>query len=110
MRPIAIDEVAWSIGLSVDLSVKTVSPAKTAEPIDAVWDVNSSGPKELSIRWGPDPPWEEIFWGMTTGFSACRREPLSVPSGPDVGTCPHAVDERSDWLAVCRSNRVSLNK
>jgi len=34
MRPIATDGVAWSVGLSVCLSVTTVSPAKTAEPID----------------------------------------------------------------------------
>ena len=32
MRPIATDSVAWSVGLSVCLSVTTVSPAKAAEP------------------------------------------------------------------------------
>jgi len=33
MQPIATDGVAWSVGLSVGLSVTTVSPAKAAEPI-----------------------------------------------------------------------------
>jgi len=33
MWPIATDEVAWSVGLSVCLSVMIVSPAKTAELI-----------------------------------------------------------------------------
>jgi len=33
MRPIATDEVAWSVGLSVVLSVTIVSPAKVAETI-----------------------------------------------------------------------------
>ena len=34
MRPIVTDRVAWSVGLSVCLSVTLVSPAKTAEPIE----------------------------------------------------------------------------
>jgi len=29
-------------------------PAKTAEPIEMPWDVDSAGPKEPCIRWGPD--------------------------------------------------------
>jgi len=35
---------------------------------------------------------------MTSGFS---RTPLStIPSGPDVGISPHAVDQYSGWLAA----------
>jgi len=34
MRPIATDGAAWSIGRSVCLSVTTMSPAETAEPIE----------------------------------------------------------------------------
>jgi len=33
MRSIVIDQVAWSVGLSVTL----VSPAKTAEPIEVLF-------------------------------------------------------------------------
>jgi len=33
MRPIATDRVAWSVTLSVCLSVTTVNLAETAEPI-----------------------------------------------------------------------------
>jgi len=34
MRPIFTDRVAWSVGLSVCLSVTVVSHANTAEPIE----------------------------------------------------------------------------
>ena len=34
MRPIVTDQVTWSVGLSVGLSVTLVNPAKTAEPIE----------------------------------------------------------------------------
>jgi len=34
MRPIVTDRVAWSVGLSVGLSVTLVSPAKVAEAIE----------------------------------------------------------------------------
>jgi len=34
MQPIAADGVEWSVGLVVRLSVMTVSPTKTAEPIE----------------------------------------------------------------------------
>jgi len=38
---------------SVSLSVMTRRPAKTDQ--DAVWDMDSGGPKEPCIRWGLDP-------------------------------------------------------
>ena len=34
MRPIVTDRVAWSIGVSVGLSVTLMSPEKTAAPIE----------------------------------------------------------------------------
>jgi len=53
MRPIATDEVAWSVCRSVCLSVGYVrEPCKTA--LNAVW----------MPGWGPDPPRERgQFWG-----------------------------------------------
>jgi len=44
MRPIATVELR---GLSVCLSVMTMSHAKMAEPTEMLWDVNLGGPKEL---------------------------------------------------------------
>jgi len=41
MRPTAADRVAWSVCLSVTI----MSPAKAAEPIGIVRDVDSVGPK-----------------------------------------------------------------
>jgi len=44
---------AWSVGRSVGLSVTSVSPAKTAAPIEMpFWVEDSGGPKEPCIRWG----------------------------------------------------------
>jgi len=45
MRPIVTDQVTWSVGLSVGLSLTLVSPAKMAEPIEI--------PFGLRIRVGP---------------------------------------------------------
>ena len=54
MQPIVTDRVEWSVGLSVCLSigrsVTVVSPEKTAER-DAVWVVDSDGPKEACLTW-----------------------------------------------------------
>ena len=56
-----IGTVAWSVRLSVCLSVTIVSPAKNGSTDrDAVWVVDSGGPKELCIRWGPR---KGQFWG-----------------------------------------------
>jgi len=51
--------------------------------------VDSDGPKELCIRWGPDP---------STGRALFRGDDVrillhatkQVPSGPDTGIFPHA--------------------
>ena len=42
MRSILIDRVAWSVGLSVGLSVTLVSPAKTAAPIELPFGLRTS--------------------------------------------------------------------
>ena len=92
MRPIATDGVAWSVCLSVCLSVTTVSPAKAAELTDrdAVPDVDYRvDPRNHVLDWGPDLP--------------MRR---TILRGDDVGISPHAVEQRSDWLHGRRSSRV----
>jgi len=77
---------------STDDTFLIVSPAKTAEPIKMI---------EVG-RWGPDPPWEgALLRGMTSGFS--HMPPISIPSGSNVGICPHAVDQHFS----CRSSRMS---
>jgi len=37
MLPVVIDRVTWSVLLSVRLSVTSVNPAKTAEPIEILF-------------------------------------------------------------------------
>jgi len=61
--------------------------------------MDSGGPKEPCIRWGPDLPPEGTVWrGMMSEFS---RMPLStIPSGPDLGISPRVVDHRTDWPAA----------
>jgi len=49
MLPVSTDGLASSVGLSVT----TVNPAKVAEPIMIVQDVDSGGPKQPCVRWGP---------------------------------------------------------
>jgi len=46
MRPIVTD-VAWSVCLCVCLLVTTVS---------CVWGIDSAGPSESCIKWGPGSP------------------------------------------------------
>jgi len=83
MRPIATDGVAWSVCLSVCLSVTTVSPAKAAELTDrdAVPDVDYRvDPRNHVLDWGPDLPMRRtILRGMTSGFP--RMLLNSVPIG-----------------------------
>jgi len=57
MRPILTDRVAWSVGLSVSLSVTLVSPAKTAAPIELPFGLRTwVGPGNHVSDGGPDPP------------------------------------------------------
>jgi len=83
MQFIAIDGVAWSVGLSVCNDCKPRKNGWTDR--DAVWDVNSGGLKELCIRCGPDSQGKGHFW------KGWRRD------------FQHAVDQRS------HSSSVTLN-
>jgi len=58
MRPVVTDQVAWSVGQSVSLSVCR-SVCHTSEPYKngctdryAVWIEEPGGPKEPRVRWG----------------------------------------------------------
>ena len=65
MWSVVADGVAWSVCLSVGQSVcHNHEPCKNDRTDrDAVWDVDSGGPKEPCIRWSPDPPWELVILG-----------------------------------------------
>jgi len=57
MRPIVTDRVAWSVGLSVGLSVTLVSPANTAEPIEMAFRLKTRvGRRHNVLDGGSDPP------------------------------------------------------
>jgi len=58
MRPIVIDEVAWSVCQSVIGHDR--EPRKSGSTDRDVVRKDSGGPKELCIRWGTDPPCEEV--------------------------------------------------
>jgi len=70
MRSIVTDRVAWSVGLSV--SVTLVTPTKTAEAIDMLFGLRTPVvPGNHVLDRGPDPPWEgAIFRGK--GASNCK--------------------------------------
>ena len=54
MWPIVTDRVAWSVGRSDTI----VSPAKTAEPIEMLFDLRTRvGPGNHVLDGGLDPPW-----------------------------------------------------
>jgi len=57
VRPIVTNRVAWSVGLSVGLSVMLVSPAKTAAPIEMPFGLRTRvSPGNHVLDAGPDPP------------------------------------------------------
>ena len=61
MRSIVTDRVAWSVGLSVGLSVTLVNHA-TAAPIEMPFGLRTRvGPRHHVSDGGPDPPWEEAI-------------------------------------------------
>jgi len=56
MRPIVIDRVAWSVGLSVCLSITLVSSVKTAAPIEMPFGLETQvGPRNHVLDGSPDP-------------------------------------------------------
>jgi len=91
MRPIATGRVVWSFGLSVT----TISPAKTAKPTDMPFGMWTwVGPRNYVLDGSPDPPMgTDTFEGIMSQFSCTL--PSTIPSGPDVGISPHAVNQRS---------------
>jgi len=57
MLSIVIDRVAWSVGLSVCLSVTLVSPGKKAAPIEMPFGLRTwMGPGNHVLGGRPDPP------------------------------------------------------
>ena len=57
MRPILTDRVAWSVCLSVGLSVTLVSPAQTAAPIELPFGLRTwVGTGNHVLDGCPDPP------------------------------------------------------
>jgi len=57
MRSVVTDRAAWSVGLSVGLSVTLMSPAKTAEPIEMPFGLRSwVGLGNHVLDGGPDSP------------------------------------------------------
>jgi len=57
MWPVVTDQVAWSVGRSVSLSVTLVSPAKMAEPIEMLFGLRTQvGPGSHVLDGGPDTP------------------------------------------------------
>jgi len=72
MQPIVIDQVAWSVGLSVGISVTLVSPAKMAAPIEMLFELRTRlSPRNHVLDGGLDPPWKgEILRGK--GASHCK--------------------------------------
>ena len=62
MRPTVTDRVAWSLGLSVGLSVTLVSAAKTAAPLEMPFGLRTPvGPGNHVLDGGPDPHGEGKF-------------------------------------------------
>jgi len=85
MRPIVTDRVAWSVCLSVCLSVTVVSPAETAEPIEMPFGLRTRvGPRNHVLDGGQHPPWEGAIlkvYGHSAGICAKTAEPIDLPFG-----------------------------
>ena len=77
----------------------TVSPKKQLNCHGAIRNVDLMGPRNHVID-GVQifPCLGAMLSVMTSGFSCMPLNTL--PSGPDVGISPHAVDHCFDWPAV----------
>jgi len=110
MRPIVTDRVAWSVRLSVRLSVcHTSEPCKNCWTVetdsDAVRVAGSDGPKEACITWGAH--WRHL--ANTTEPSMCGGDAVFLSDYSDqlfflfVLPC---VDE-ADWPSAS-ANTVNI--
>jgi len=70
IRPIVIDEVAWSVCHDRELFKNDWTDR------DAIWGVDSVGPKESCIRRGLDPHAKRQFWGRKWRFVVKYRNCL----------------------------------
>ena len=86
MRSIVTDRVAWSVDLSVCLSVTVVSPAKMAEQIEM--------PFELRSRVGPG---NHVLVG---GFRS--------PHGTRVGSRKHVLGRGAHWCHLANTIEPSM--
>jgi len=86
MWPIVTDRVAWSVGLSVGRSVSRESCINGWTDRDAIWAVDSRGPKEPCIRRGSRSlRVKGQFWGkrhasrlVTPCSGKCARPPPAL--------------------------------
>jgi len=122
MQPIVTDQVAWSVGLSVcltvGLSVTLVSSAKTAAPIEMTFGLRTRvGPESHELDGRPDPPWQGQFLGRAShckvqGHSAVifakTAKLIDMPFGlwAWMGHSNHVVDGGSKGAdGRCRGNQ-----
>jgi len=72
MRSVATDGLAWSVCVSVSLSVVHIrKPCKNGRTDRVqIWSTDSHGPKKLCIRWGRDPPREGAILGSSDPLKA----------------------------------------
>jgi len=81
MRHLAID-VAWSACLSLCLLVKSVSPAKTDEPIEMPFGLwTRVGPRDHVLCGGPDPQGEGTIWSGVVPYRKCICNSASAENG-----------------------------
>jgi len=90
MLPTITDRVAWSVDLSVHLSLTVVSRAKTAEPIKMSFGLwTRVGPRNHVLIWGPDTQCEWAilrrkgrfivkYGGLSAVSCAKTGEPMEV--------------------------------
>jgi len=110
MRPIATDGLAWSDGRYVYLFVTTMSPAKTAEPIETPFEMWIwVRPKNHMLDGGPDP---HTYIGNFEGENGPARTCPDMPDGrytqsdaargnTRTGAAPYAADANWGVLMGC---------
>jgi len=90
MRPIVTDRVAWSVGLSVCLSVTLVNPPKTSAPIEMLFELRTRVvPTNHVLDKGADPPMGRANFEGGKGLPIVKyaviyaktAEPIEMPFG-----------------------------